>query len=153
MRHGRTFFLFASLTASAALWSASDVEAQVAAQVTYQLAQVAGQPLPVVTEQTDDCRDELIRATLTLETDGRWTLVTTENEICGQETEEEEDTEDGTYTIEGETIRFLDDDGDTPQDDGNDAELEVDDLVQGTRTADGLTVRVADGDTELTFRR
>ncbi len=153
MAKGRTLFLAAALTVGAAFWTAGDAAAQVAAQETYQLTQVAGQPLPAVVEESGNCRDELTGATLTLNPDGTWTLVTTENEICGAQTEEEGDTEDGTYTIEGETIRFLDDDGDVPQDDGNDSELEVDDLVQATRTAEGLTVRVADDDTELRFRR
>jgi hypothetical protein len=149
----RTIFLFAALAASTGLSLAGEAAAQVATQETYQLAQVAGQQLPVVTEESGDCRDELHAATLTLGTDGRWTLVTTEQEICPQETEEEEDTEEGTYTLEGETIRFMDSDGETPVDDGDDTELEVDDLVQGTRTGEGLTVRVADGETELVFRR
>lgn len=104
MAKGRTLFLAAALTVGAAFWTAGDAAAQVAAQETYQLTQVAGQPLPAVVEESGNCRDELTGATLTLSPDGTWTLVTTENEICGAQTEEEGDTEDGTYTIEGETI-------------------------------------------------
>ena len=145
------------LTALAPLLAVSlaggQASAQVAAEETFHLAQVSGQALPVVTEENGDCRDELGAATLTLHTDGRWTLTTTEREVCAGATEEEEDREEGRYTIEGETIRFSDEEGDTPEDDGDDTELEVDDLVQGTRSADGLTVRVADGETELQFRR
>lgn len=146
--------ILASLIAAAGVaLSAEGAAAQVASTETYQLAQVAGQALPVVTEEHDECRDELHAATLTLETDGTWSLVTTEREVCGQDVDEDEDREDGRYTIQGETIRFTDDDGDAPQADGDPNELEVDDLVEATRTADGLTVRVADDDTELTFRR
>lgn len=146
--------LLASFVAAAAVAGTADgAAAQVATEETYQLAQVAGQALPVVTEENDECRDELAAATLTLATDGTWTLVTTEREVCGQESDEDEDQEDGRYTVAGQTIHFTDDDGDTPTADGDDSELEVDDLVEGTRTADGLTVRVADGNTQLQFRR
>lgn len=144
----------ASLVATAAvLLTAGGAGAQVASQETYQLAQVAGQALPVVTEENGDCRDELSAATLTLDTDGTWTLVTTEREVCGQDVDEDEDREDGRYTVDGQTIHFTDDDGNVATADGDDSELEVDDLVHATRTADGLTVQVADGDTQLQFRR
>ena len=146
--------LVAAMATSAVLAiSPGDAAAQVSAQETWQLAEVAGAALPVVTEENEDCRDELHSATLTLHTDGRWTLVTTEREVCGQNSEDDEDTEEGRYTVEGDVIRFTDEDGEPAQDDGDDSELEVDDLVQATRTADGLLVRVADDGTELRFRR
>lgn len=124
---------------------------------TYRLVEVAGGALPAVLEEADACREEVLGGTLTLEADGRWTLVTTEREVCGDAVEEEEEREDGTYEVDGDAIRFLDDDvdeSDDPEDGADDAgEIELEDLSSGTRTDAGLTIRLEDGETVLVFRR
>lgn len=140
----------ATLIAAAGLNPAA---ADAVQEEVFQLVQVAGQNLPVVTEENGDCRDELLAATLTLHAGQRWTLVTQEREVCGDQADDDEDREEGTYAVDGETIRFMDEDGDLPQDDGDDSELEIDDLLEGVRTDTGLTVRVVDGETELQFSR
>src|SRR5690606_5266842 len=139
--------------AAAGFFGPAEAAAQVSTEETWQLARVGEQALPVVTEEHGECRDELHGATLTLHTDGRWTLVETKREVCGGDTDEDVDTDDGRYTISGDEIHFTDDDGDPNRADSDDDELEIDDLVHGARTTEGLTIRVADGDTELHFTR
>jgi hypothetical protein len=154
-KHRRTIATLAILAASAGT-TALVARAQTAAQEVFQLVGVAGQPLPVLLEEDGDCREELLSATLTLETDGRWVLATNEREACGDDIESDEDQEDGTYAVEGQTLRFLDDDGDAPDaddaDDDDDQEIDVDDLTTGTRSGGDLVVRLADGSTDLQFR-
>ncbi|MGH7551793.1 MAG: hypothetical protein ACREMQ_02040 [Longimicrobiales bacterium] len=151
MREHKKLFALTVLGVGAAVSLGMGTAAQTA-QETFRLASVAGQPLPALIEQEGDCREELTAATLTLETNGRWMLVSTEREVCGTRVDDEEERENGTYTTERQTLRFLDDDGKPPVDDDDD-ELDVSDLVTGTRSADGLVVRLADGKTDLTFRR
>jgi hypothetical protein len=149
----RTFATIAILAASAGT-TALVARAQTAAQEVFQLVTVAGQPLPVLLEEDGDCREELLSATLTLETDGRWVLATNEREVCGNDTETDEDQDDGTYAVEGQSLRFLNDDGDAPDadDDDDDEDIEVDELATGTRSGGDLVVRLADGSTDLQFR-
>lgn len=118
---------------------------------TFQLASVSGKALPVVIEEEGECREELQSGTLTLATDGDWTLVTMEREICGTREDLEEERERGRYDVSGTTLRFFDEHGDAPSPEDDD-ELDVADLVTGTRSSDGLVAQLADG-TELTFRR
>jgi hypothetical protein len=153
MNFTRTTLLLGLLAPGATASSLPEAAAQAPVDESYRLVQVAGQPLPVVTEQSGECRDELLAATLTLHGDGTWTLLTTEREVCGTTTEEEEDREEGRYTADGQALRFLDENGKPAVDDGDDSELEVDDLLDGTRSAEGLVVRAADGETELRFVR
>lgn len=115
----------------------------------WRLSQVDGNALPHVVDQDDDgCREEIVAGTLTLHADGRWVLETQEREICGNEVEDETEEEDGRYEVQGETVRFADDDGEV-ETDGND----VDDIAQGTRNAATLTVRSGGGDRVLVFTR
>ena len=135
--------------------AAAAASAQVPGQAeVYRLAEVEGRALPVVIEQEGDCRDELLGATLTLAADGEWTLVTQEREVCGDRVEEDEEREEGRYTAEGQTVRFLDEDGEAEEDDRDDEgpELDVEDLTVGTRSAGALSVRLEDGRTAV-FRR
>ena len=149
---GGTAFTGAALVAGGASAAAQEAPSS----DTYRLVEVAGVALPAVLEDGDACREEVLAGTLTLEADGRWTLDTTEREVCGDVVEEEEEREDGTYEVDGDVIRFLDDDEgeDDDADDADDAEeIELEDLSSGTRTDAGLTIRLEDGETILVFRR
>ena len=124
----------------------------------YALVQVAGKPLPAQVEKEWRCREDVTAGSLTLSGDNRWLLETTTREVCGDRSEEDRDTEDGMYRTEGNTIRFLDEDGreDTDRDwgTGSDSDIDLDDLSTGTSAADGtLRVQLADGRTTLLFRR
>ena len=155
--HNRTNLLaLAAVAAGAFAFDAAPASAQaVSAEETYRLVQVAGTALPTVVEEDDDgCREEVLAGTLTLETDGDWKLVTRERETCGNDVEEEEDTEEGEYRIEGSAIRFVEEDDDDDDDDADETEdVDLDDLATGTRTSDGLTITLEDGETTLVFRR
>src|SRR5687768_17477442 len=85
---------------------------------SYRLATFAGRALPTLIEEEDGCREEVLSATLTLEAGGRWVLVSRERETCGTAVEEDEDSETGSYSVTGGTLRFNEVDGDG--DDGDD---------------------------------
>ena len=126
-----------------------------AAQESWQLAQVNGGALPVVTEQDEDgCRDEIVAGTLTLNGDGTWRLETTEREVCGDNVEDDAEREDGRFTRDASGIRFTDDDGDEEDadDQTGDDDVDVEDFVSATVAGGTMTVRLDDGNT-LTFRR
>jgi hypothetical protein len=129
--------------------------AAMAAITRYTLVEVAGSSLPAQTEKEWRCREEVTAGTLSLRADGRWLLETASRETCGDRTEEDRDTDDGTYRAEGSTLHFLDDDG--RQSDagwGLDRDIDLDDLRTGTLAGDGtLTVRLADDKQTLVFRR
>ena len=76
-----------------------------------------------------------------------------EREICGTNQNDEEEREHGTYTADGTSVQFFDDDGKPVVHDEDDGELDVAALRTGTRAPDGLTVRLADGKTDLVFRK
>lgn len=121
---------------------------------TYRLATVDGRDLPVTLDEDegDGCREELSAAVLTLDADGSWTLRSTERDVCGGDVrEEEEETEEGSYALEGSALRF-DNDGDPGDDGPDDDTVDVDDLASGTVDAGGLTVRT-EGGAVLVFRR
>lgn len=61
--------------------------------------------------------------------------------------------EEGRYTVQGQTVRFLDEDGEPEEDDRDDdtQDLDVDDLTVGTRSAGALSVRLMGGQT-VVFR-
>lgn len=119
----------------------------VAAQETWQLAQVNGNALPFVTDTDDDgCREEVTSGTLTLAADDTWRLELTEREVCGNDVDEEIEDEDGRFTEANNAVRFLDDDGDP--EDGND----IDDIANATRSGNTLTVTNGDGGVTLVFR-
>lgn len=151
----RTATLILAGLAYGVLGTAAPAAAQAASQdETFRLIQVAGKALPAVIEEEDGCREEVVSGTLTLKADGIWILVTQEREVCGDRVEEEEEREEGKYSIEGSSIRFVDDDsdGDAEEDDTDD-DLDLDDMTTGTRTAEGLTVRLKGSDAVLVFRR
>lgn len=151
----RTATLILAGLAYGVLGTAAPAAAQAASQdETFRLIQVAGKALPAVIEEEDGCREEVVSGTLTLKADGIWILVTQEREVCGDRVEEEDEREEGKYSIEGSLIRFVDDDcdGDADEDDTDD-DLDLDDMTTGTRTAEGLTVRLKGSDAVLVFRR
>lgn len=148
----KTVVALAGIAALGAL-GAGDAGAQVSSTEVYQLSTVGGKPLPTVIEQNSDCHDEIVSASLTLGTEGRWTLAMEEREVCPNHSASETDEEDGTYHVEGETIHFMDDDGEPFVADDDSTELELDLLREGTRTDNGLTVTIADEDTVLEFTR
>ena len=124
---------------------------------TWTLAEVDGQALPAVVDR-DGCTEEVTEGTLTLGGDGRWTLAVTERETCDGEVDEEREDDDGRYTVEGVTIRFLDGDGDPIEDEMEDddeegVDVDVEQLGVGTLGDGAMSVRLADGRTTLTFRR
>ena len=151
----RTATLILAGLAYGVLGTAAPAAAQAASQdETFRLIQVAGKALPAVIEEEDGCREEVVSGTLTLKADGIWILVAQEREVCGDRVEEEDEREEGKYSIEGSLIRFVDDDcdGDADEDDTDD-DLDLDDMTTGTRTAEGLTVRLKGSDAVLVFRR
>ena len=121
----------------------------------YSLVEVAGARLPAETEKEWRCREEVTGGTLSLREDGHWLLETATREICGDRTEEDRDTDDGTYRTEGSTLHFLDDDGrESSAGWGLESEVDLDDIRTGTLTPDGtLTIRLANDKHTLVFRR
>ncbi len=149
-------------TILAAVWMRAEAQdstqasAAGAAPEPYQLIEVAGKPLPAVIDKEWRCREEVTAATLTLSNGGNWLLQTTTREVCGERVAETEtDTEDGRYAVEGQTVRFYDDDGrDDDHYRDNEIDLDLDDLDTGTLTPGGtLTIRLEDGRTTLVFRK
>jgi hypothetical protein len=136
---------------------AADTAAQRAspAVTVYTLVRVGNDTLPARIEKEWRCQEDVTGGTLSLRQDRRWLLETTTREVCGDRIEEDHDTDQGTYTTEGETLRFLDDDGRENNDRGWDVgtDIDIDELKTGTLASDGtLTVKLADG-TALVFRR
>ena len=119
---------------------------------TYRLTTVAGRALPAVVEEENGCREEILAATLTLETGGRWVLVSTEREVCGSSTEQEEEREAGTYTLDGAALRFARTDDDDDDEGASETDIEVDEMSSGMITGGELTVRLRDERTVLVFR-
>jgi hypothetical protein len=125
-----------------------------AAPTRYALVTVAGKPLPATMEQARDCREDVTAGSLALRDDGTWLLETTKREVCGDRAETESDTDEGRYTTEGGTIRFLDEDGNPDTDRDQDDNIDLDDLTTGTLAGDGtLTAKLDDGRTTLVFRK
>jgi hypothetical protein len=126
-------------------------------QGSYRLAELGGRPVPVLLEEEDGCREELLAATLTLAAGGEWTLTSVERESCGARAEQDEESDTGRYTTAGAVLSFTSDDRDEGGDDDADAdesgEIEVDELRTGSLSGDALTVRLADERTVLVFRR
>ena len=121
----------------------------------YTLERVGGDTLPARVEKEWRCQEDVTAGTLSLRQDGRWLLETTTREVCGDRIEEDHDTDDGTYTTQGQTLHFLDDDAQENSDRGwgIGTDIDLDELRTGTLASDGtLTVKLADG-TALLFRR
>ena len=133
----------------------SNAGAQSPAPTRYTLVEVGGKALPTTIEKELRCREDVTAGTLSLSQDGRWMLETATKEICGDRTEEDSDRDHGTYTTEGQNLRFLDDDGRENNDSGwgIGSDDDLDEFKTGTIGADGsLTVKLADG-TALLFRK
>lgn len=116
----------------------------------FTLTDIGGQPLPVTYPEEAGCQEELLSATLSLEADGEWDMNMTKREICGDAVEEDEDEEEGSYTVNGSSYAF-----ESPQVSagGNNAgEIEIEQMQQGTLEGDVLTVQLRDG-TVLRFQR
>lgn len=116
---------------------------------TFALMEIGGETLPVTYPEEDGCEEEVLDATLSLEADGEWDLHMTKREICGEAFEEDEDEEEGTYTIDGSSYTF-----ESPQTSPGAApgEIEIEEMVEGTLEGDVLTVRLRDG-TTLRYQR
>jgi hypothetical protein len=133
----------------------AQIVAAAPAETRYVLVDVGGKALPVQTKKEWRCREDVTSGTLLLREDGHWRLETAVRETCGDRTETELEDEDGRYRAEGDTLHFLDDDGDRNRADWSlRGDIDLDELDQGT-VADGgtLTVRLADDKTVLRFRR
>jgi hypothetical protein len=132
-----------------------DTGSTAGATTAYRLTEVGGKALPVEVEKEWRCREDVTAGTLTLGTDGRWLLETTQRKVCGDRTTTELETDDGRYTTEGQTFRFFDDDGkENTKDWGIGKDIDLDDLRSGALGGDGtLTVRLADDETTVVFRR
>ena len=151
-RSGARVLAVTALLAGAAWTGAA---AQTADTKRYQLVEVSGKPLPALIEKEWRCEEQVVAGTLTLRDDGRWLLETTTREACGDRTEEDRDSDDGTHRTEGKTIRFFDDDGreNSDSDWGTGTDIDLDEFKTGTVADDGsLTVQLADGNTTLLFR-
>jgi hypothetical protein len=146
----RNLMLALILTAAAG----TDAGAQSPAPTRYALVEVGGKALPTTIEKELRCQEDVTAGTLSLNPDGRWLLETVTREICGDRTEEDSDREHGTYTTQGQTLRFLDEDGRESHDSGWDGmDDDLDEFKTGTMAADGsLTIKLADG-TPLLFRK
>jgi hypothetical protein len=131
----------------------ADARAQSPAPTRYTLVEVDGKALPTTIEKELRCREDVTAGTLSLTQDGRWLLETVTKEICGDRTEEDSDREHGTYTTEGQTLSFLDEDARENHDSGwGGRDDDLDEFKTGTLAADGsLTIKLADG-TPLLFR-
>ena len=117
---------------------------------TFRLTEVGGRPLPVAYPEEPGCTEEIRSATLELGADGGWEMTMTKRETCGDAVEEDEDVEEGTYTVAGQSYRFT-----SPRGDGvapSPGEIEIENLAEGTREGDVLTARLEDG-TTVVFRR
>ena len=152
-------FSMGFLTAALTLAAGSPARAQAAgSDRTFQLATVNGAQLPALVEEEDGCREELVSATLVLSATGRWTLTAEERETCGNDVKLDKDTDIGMFRITGETVQFMDIDGDIPETRQASAaraptDIEVDELSVGTLSGNTLNVRLTDGHTVLVFRQ
>lgn len=146
MRGARVLLVagMAVILTSAACASAADSESA----ETFRLTEVGGKPLPVSYPEENGCQEEIISATLSLESDGDWKMEQKKRETCGDGVEEDEDVEQGSYTVDGSTYRFTAPQGGT----ASPGEIEIENLANGTLAGDVLTARLADG-TIVVFRR
>lgn len=116
----------------------------------FRLTEVGGRPLPVSYPEEQGCTEEIRSATLELEADGEWEMTMTKREVCGDRVEDDEDVEEGTYTVTGQTYRFRSPRGDAGA--PGPGEIEIESLAEGTLDGDVLTARLEDG-TTVVFRR
>lgn len=114
----------------------------------FRLTEIGGQALPATYPEEEGCEEEISSATLFLYANGEWEMEQAKREICGDEVEQDEDIERGTYVLEGATYRFSSPESGAP----SPGELEVESLTEGSLTGGVLTARLADG-TTVVFRR
>ena len=115
---------------------------------TYKLTEVAGDELPAVIEEEEGCRGEVNSATLTLDAKGHWTLRSKSKEICGSRVENESDSDHGSYTVTGNTVRFTDMENDKGKKEKEDA---LEELGEGTLEGNTLRIRIGSSDRFLVF--
>ena len=118
----------------------------------YRLTAIDEHRMPVVVDIDDEarCREELFSAVLTLRANGTWNLVSRERKVCDGDLVKDVDEEfdGGTFTVDGSTVTFFDEDGQMPRDRSLDLdrdEIELDDLGVGTLSRDALSVRLEVG--------
>jgi hypothetical protein len=128
---------------------ATPVDAQSVAG-TWELVQVSGKALPAVLEVEGDCREEVVSAVLTLNADNTWKLERIERDVCGTKVEEESETDDGRYQVNGTTIQMLDGKGKSQADEAGD---DLDDFSTGTLQANTMTVKLGKTENVVTFRK
>jgi hypothetical protein len=118
---------------------------------TYRLAEIGGAALPATIETEDDCREDVVSATLTLDAQGTWRLEWVEHEICpNQKPEEERESGKGRYRANGAALEFLNDSGKSQGDsDGDD----LDDISAGTIESNTIRVKLGNTDKMLVFRK
>lgn len=147
MRHRTSLALLVFGIASVSACGSPDP----APEEVFRLVEVGGQTLPISYPEEQGCREEVLGATLALGTDGEWEMAMEKREICGGAVSEDEDVERGSYTVEGQTLRFTS----PPGSPGAPApgEIEIESLAEGTLAGDVLTARLEDGQTVLVFRR
>lgn len=145
----RFIFMALALAVGLLVGDAPDARAQERDVVgTYELVRIDSQTLPVVTERSRRCVEEVVSGTLRLEVNGEWEFDYLERKTCGNDVDEDLEDEDGGYIVRGGTIIFSDD---TERYDPDD--LDVDELGTGVLNGNELRVILEDGRTELIFRR
>lgn len=114
------------------------------ATAEYRLMSVDGKALPVLLGTDDGCKEFVTAATLTM-ADGKWTLKQDERHECPSGNRTESDSESGKYTVEGNTITFMDEEGKRNTGGKPDDDIDLDELDQGTLSGNTLTVRLKEG--------
>ena len=132
------------------LGAASEVVIAQSAAGTYALVQIGTNTLPATIETEDNCREEVVAATLTLDTNGTWRMERHERDVCADKTDNEQEVDTGRYRLTGNTIEFLDDDGKTQQNEEGD---DLDDLSSGTIEGSVLRVKLGRSEMIAQFRR
>jgi hypothetical protein len=116
---------------------------------TYDLVSIDDDDLPAVVERSTDCVEEVTAASLVLGPDWTYRIEVSERETCGEDVEEDTETESGTYTMDGATLVFeVDEDPDEET-----AEIEVDQLVSATIDGSMLHAKVHGSDAMIMLRK
>jgi hypothetical protein len=119
---------------------------------TYTLAQVNEADLPAALPARGECQREITAATLTLAPDRTWQLDAKVRETCGQEVQEKDARQEGTFTTNADGIAFVP----TPVDPTVGAEQAapaLEPITSAARGDDGLVVKFEDGTHSLLFRK
>jgi hypothetical protein len=136
------------------------VPADMSAQVTgaqpapageYKLAMVDTVNLPALISEANNCRDEVTDATLTFGTDNTWRVTANVRRTCGTEVTTETATEEGKFTVSGDTIDF--DPGDAEQQDTDPNKVKWTELATGTIKDNEITVKLEEDRKTLVFRK